>query len=349
MRTLLGIVLCFLLPVSALSQGPTEEPSNNTPPEPRVLTATSHITLDIPMFGGTGNTRCDASGDLVFDAASLFLDHGPYLKVSADGRRHTIFTIPNQVNIAGSDIWAVSPDGTLYVLRDGSQGNQLVQFKEDGSVAGISSLEIPAHVHVQKIAVADNGTLFLAGYRSTQGELVKPEPGFAALYKSSGKMIHDLSDLSSEVDLLASRLPEGKTMDLTAAAKTIPEGDLIAGGDGRFYVLGSGTVQVFNQSGEETGHFKIAKPSEDSRALRIDYSAGIISVGFYTLHQPRPDLAPIFRPTVVLLNASTGERRGVYAFGPDLTGTVLCYTSQEGYTLMAVDHKMAALDRVEVR
>lgn len=327
-----AVFALLTLPVFAqLPEAPHPKPAY-PPPPPHVLSAADHIRLDIPMFGAIGNTRCDSDGDLFFDAGSLIEDRGPYLEVEADRERHLIFTLPEEVNTPGNNVWTVTPDGTLYVLHDGFQRNKLVRFKSDGSVDGISSLLLPPHVSIQRIAVTDSGIIFVSGYRVAQQRSAKPEPGFAAIYSADGKTIRDLSAGAPS----------------HPADNRISDGDLIAGDDGRFYLLGGDAVRVFSATGEPIASLKFTKPSPKAIAARVDEWQGTVSVLFYTEIHPKPGQAAPLLATTMVLNGQTGEIRGIYNFSPALTNSVLCY-NQEGYTMVSVDHRMMALDTVPIQ
>jgi hypothetical protein len=307
----------------------------------RELKATGHIKTNVPMFGGKGNARCDASGNVFYNAGEVIFDHehyvehGPYLEVSADGQSHVIFTVPPEVTNTDS-IWAVTPDGTLYTLSSDSDNSKLVHFANDGQVANISSLALPKRAKIQRMAVTNNGTVFVEGYLAVVQDDSKPVAGFAAIFDASGKMTHDLSVGRAEVDPI-----EG--------TKHIPEGDLIAGDDGKFYELEPREVRVFNQLGDQTSSLKLTKPSEDALALHIDESQGWISVIFDTLSKPKPGWASVLQPTAVVMDTQSEMSQRVYTFDPALTGSIDCYNAQNGYTLTAVDHRMLAWDQAAVQ
>jgi hypothetical protein len=334
MRSLVWLSLA-LASLPALSQTPDPLAVTTPAPPPRVLTASGRIKLGIPMFGAIGNTVCDASGNLYVNAGRLpFQTQGPFLGVQADGRKHVSYVLPQEASSQGSVVWAVSPGGTFYVLHGDFKEYKLVRFKGDGSVAGISSLAIPAGVYVEHLAIADNETMYVGGYRDTPEPLEKPRNGFAALLDASGKLVRDLSSDAPHVDLKASALHP-------------LDGDAVTGEDGRFYVLGSKDVLVLNQAGEVERDWKLQKPNPGAIAARIDYSKGIISVVLQTGH-PKPGQVTEVDTHALLLNAQTGQQ-GDFVFDPSTTGTVLCFNAQDGYSLMAVDGKMAAKDIVPIR
>lgn len=330
--------LVALLASAALAQLPGAPPPGTTvygPPPPHILTATDHTRLNIPTFGGFGNARCDASGDLFFGDLSFsvrspFVGRGPYLEVKADRERHQLFTLPDNLISPGYNVWTISPDGTLYVLHDDDSGNgKLVRFGSDGSVADIQKIALPKDVDIREMAVTNDGALFLSGFRITQQGYTKPEHGFAAIF-SNGEMIRDLSAGTPKVN------PEAIG------------GDVIAGDDGRFYGFDGDTVHILSQSGQQIASWKIPKPSPKAEAARIQESQGYVSVLFYIPRKSKPGWAPELVPTTTVLSAVSGEVRGIYTFAPTLTNWVLCY-SQDGYTMGSVDHGMMALDEVPIQ
>jgi hypothetical protein len=327
----------LLVALPVLSQAPSSSSSELAGSSPHTLAATGHIKTNVPMFGGPGEPRCDTSGNHMLNAGSLMGNRGPYLRISSDGQQHVLFRLPQEVSSEpGDDLWTITPEGTLYVLHDDFQKNKLVRFKSDGTVDSIYTLALPPHVSLKKIAVAENGTTYVIGYKVIQtDQATKPEPGFAAIYNADGKLIRDLSAETPEYDL-------------NATMTRILDGDLIAGDDGRFYVLGDKEVRSVTQSGEVAATWKITKPQQDGMALRIDESKGTVSVIVYALRK-KPRLPDTLWPTAFLYDAHTGDLRGTYAFDPALTGDIVCYNAQDGYTLGALDNGMKAFDIVPIR
>ena len=335
--------LFYLIALLATASALAQELANSSadPAEiPRMLTVAGHVKTDVPMFGGLGNGRCDSSDNYVLDAGTGMGERGPYIKISSDGRRHVIFQLPQEVSKEpGNDLWAISPDGTLYVLHDDYQKNQFVRFKDDGTVDAINSLSLPPHVEIEKIAVAGNGNTFVTGHKVTQADqtqATKPEPGFAAIFNADGHMLRDLSADEPEYDVPGSM-------------KHLIEGDLIAGDDGRFYTLSDREVRIVTQSGEIAATWKVTKPEKDGMALRIDESKGTVSVAIYAPRKRKPGAMDVLWPTTILYNAQTGDLRGTYTFDSTTTGSIACYSGQNGYTMGGVDNRMKAFDIVPVR
>jgi hypothetical protein len=187
---------------------------------------------------------------------------------------------------------------------------------------------------VRHLAVVNNGTMLLEGYRDVREPLDKPRTGFAELRDSSGKLIRDLSADIPPTDVYAAQFHP-------------LDGDLAAGEDGRFYLLREKDLLVVNQAGEIEKDIAFTKPVSDARALEVAYSKGLVSIIF--IHRVSPREPADVKVRAIVLNAQTGAQQGDYAFDPATTGSVLCFNAQKGYSLMAVENRMAHMDIVPVR
>lgn len=334
MRAALWLSMAFAS-VAALPQELTPPPNAVPAEPPRVLSSAGRVSFGIPLFGFNGNSVCDASGNEFFNVSSWIDQKGPFLEVSADGRRHAVYTLPAEVGPRENLVWTVTPDGAFFVLHQNFKDYRLIRFKDDGSPDGITSLAIPPGAHVQHMSIADNGTMYVRGYRSTKQPTEKARPGFAALIDASGKLLRDLSSDAPEADL-------------KAAGQHPLDGDATAGADGRFYILESERVLVLNQAGEVERILKIKKPNPDAIASRVDYSKGMVSIMLHTGH-PKHGEATEVESRALLLNAQTGEQQGDFVFDPATTGAVTCFNAQDGYSLTAMDGNMAAKDIVPIR
>lgn len=305
-------------------------------PSPRILSTTGRVNYAIPVFGATGRSSCDSTGDIFYNIGTRITQMGPFLRVSSDGRQHTIFSLPAGLSSFADLAWAVAPGGAFYALPGDFKEYKLVRFKSDGSVDSITNLNIPADVYITHLAIADDEVMYVQGYRDTPDPLNKPREGFAALLNASGKMIHDLSDGTTE-------------LDMSAAQHNPTAGDAVAGEDGRFYVLGAKELLILNQNGETAARMKFERPAPDAYAIRVDYSRGMISIIFHTVRRSSPAHAADVEVRSILLNSQTGEQLGYFAFDSELTGSIVCFDGQEGYSMMAVDGEMEAKDIVPIR
>jgi hypothetical protein len=334
MKAILGLSL-VLASVTAFPQAQDSPPALVPHEQPRVLTPAGRVKFGIPAFGSIGNAVCDASGNLFFNVSSLIYQKGPFLGISADGRKHTVFTLPQVLGPRGNLVWTVTPGGTFFVLHQNFKDYRLIRFKDDGSVESISLLAVPPGVNVLHMAIIDNGMMFARGFRSSREPGEKIKPGFAALLNAQGKLARDLSSGAPEVDMK------------TAALHPL-EGEAVAGEDGRFYILEAEDVLVLNQAGDVERLLKFKKPDSVSVALRVDYSKGIVSVLLFTGH-PKPGEATEVDTRALLLNAQTGELRNDFVFDPETTANVICFSAQDGYSLAAIDGKLEAKDVVPIR
>jgi hypothetical protein len=319
-----------LASVAAFSQTGPNSHEGLTGEQPRILSSSGRIAFGIPMFGFRGNAVCDAAGDLFFNVSSPPDLTGPFLEISLDGKRHTIFEMPTDVSPRGNLVWAVTPDGEFYVLHQDFKVYTLFRFKSDGSIDETTTLGIDPGIKVQWMAVANNGTKFIAGYRSVHDKAGQAMPGFYALLDGSGKVERNMSS-------------DAPAFDLKSAALHPVEGSVVAGEDGRFYILQSADVLVVNQAGDVERDLKFVKPDPEADALRVDYSKGIVSIVLYEAH-PKPGEVTGITLQALALDAQTGEQLGYYAFDPQETGDVVCFNAQDGYSLMAMDGNMAAKD-----
>lgn len=330
-------IACLILAsVAASSQAPEESFAPDLSPEPRVLSSSYRLKLDIPMFGSVGKAACDADGVIVFNIGMRIGEKGPFLSVQSDGK-HVLYVLPEEAKARGEIVWAIAPEGTFYVLHQSFKLDKykLLWFKADGSLAGSSSLDVPAGISIQNMAILDNGTAYVRGFRATGDPLEKPRSGYGALFDAAGKAMHDLS-------------LDAPQADLKALQQHPLDGDVVAGQDGRFYILGAANVLVLNQSGDVEKELKFKKPVPDAVASRVDYSNGAISILFAIPH-PKPGLATEIEERALLLDAQTGQKRGDYIFDPATSGSVLCFNARDGYTLMAREGRMAAFDIVPIR
>lgn len=312
------------------------QPKPNWLPAPRLLSATGRIKYTIPMFGAHGRLGCDSAGDTFYNIGTGITQMGPFLKVSSDGREHTIYSLPPDLSSFADLAWAVAPGGAFYALRGDFKEFKLVRFKNDGSIDAITSLNIPKNIYVTDLAIADNEVMYVQGYRDSPDPMEKSRPGFAALLNATGRIIRDLSE-------------DAPDFDVKAAQHNPTPGDVAAGEDGRFYVLGAKELVILNQNGETAARMKFQRPAPDAYAVRVDYSKGVISIVFHTIRRSSPAQAANVEVRSILLNSQTGEQQGYFAFDPELTGNIVCFDAQEGYSMMAVDGKMAAKDIVPIR
>jgi hypothetical protein len=332
------LTLELFLAISAIlpSESQITPPSMPMTETQRVLSAASRIRFEIPMFGSSGRVGCDSAGDMVFNVARGVFDQGPFLRVRSDGRAHLIYSLPREIAGKGNIVWAISPGGTFYVLHEDFKMYKPVRFSEDGSVGTVTNLDVPPGVDIWFLAITDNGAVFVRGYQDELQPRGKKRAGFTAIYDESGRMRHDLS-------------ADTPAFDLGALAKHPFDGDVVAGEDGRFYILQEKKVLVVNQAGAIERELSFQKPIAESNAVRIDYSKGVISLILHSISRTTPNQAADVEVRAVLLNAQTGEQRATYVFSPTTTGTVLCFNLEDGYSLMAIDGKLAAKDIVPIR
>lgn len=318
-----------------------QSPSTNKDGWPHTLSATSRVSFNIPMFGAKGDALCDASGNFYFDVSNMLPtslhDEGPFLKIEADGSHHQVFTPHLDASERESDTsQGVSPDGTFYILVHTARGmSSLQKFDDNGLFASSTDLDLPRDVTIEHWAVQNNGTLFLMGHEESAATPEQAEKEFATILRPDGRLLRKITNLPGPGDAKGSS---------TSAL----DGDVVAGDDGQFYVLTPSQIVILSQSGEadNTIHFK--KPTKNALAGRIDVSAGIISVIFYTPKDPKSGVGPL-DVSALLFEAQDGEVINSIEFADSTTKNVICFTRDEGYSLLAIENRMAAKDVVPVR
>ncbi len=328
-------ILPALLSTAIFSQSASNLPSI-LPEPPHVLSVTERVKFEIPHFGFSGNPVCDSSGNTFYNLGAPLDKRGMFLGISADGRKHALYEVPQEVGTRGNVIGAVTPSGTFYVLHQDFKNYKLIRFKNDGSVDNITLLSIPAGVNVNRMAIADSEFLYVEGYKSLKdAPNEKPRPGFAAVLNIAGTFFCDLSDEELEYNHVES-------------AKHPIEGDVTVAEDGRFYILHPKQVLILNQSGDKERVIEYQKPVPNSLALRIDVSKGLISIEFDVEHPsngPFPDIT--WR--MILVNAQTGEQHGDYVLPPEDDGGIVCFNAKTGYSVADMIDDNAGIAIVPIR
>ncbi len=311
---------------------------------PRMLSASKTVVSTVPAFGSRGNTRCDASGNVYFEASTSVTDTGPLLKISHDGASHFVYPFPPETDSQAEIRWNVTPEGKLFLLFGDFKTYKLMRITSDGRAGRTISLDIPEGTSIERFAIADSGVVYARGYGSANiadrsHSLDTPRKSYAAIFADSGKLIRELGqDLN----------PNEQQINLKSLAGQPLEEDVIAGTDGRFYLLERNDVLVFNQSGEKERELKFKKPDPGAYAVRVIYSNGLVSITLHSIHRG-PGHRTDVQVRCLLLNAQTGEEMGDFTFDPAATNNVLCFDSEEGYSLYAIDHDMAVWQIFPIR
>ena len=256
------------------------------------------------------------------------MDKGPFIRVSADGKRHVIYLLPDESASTprfDAILQAVSPSGSYYLVAHNQSGSVAIRYKDDGSVLSEHTLQLPEKAYPQKFAVADSGVLYISGYIEG-GPANKSKKSFAALLADDGRTIVDLSKGLEDVDLLSLSL--------------LKKGAVTAGRDGLFYILQSQRIEVLDQSGQIEKELKFQSPGESWSAVRLDVSGGLAAVRFVA---PDPEANGMVHVSSrrLLIDAQTGESRGWYVFSPRTPSSILCFSRQDGFSVYGVEKGQA--------
>lgn len=339
MRYAVYAALVLIGNLSTHAQANPEIPPEIPAPKLHILTAIRTIPLGIsPVVIGEQEV-CDSSGNMFFDIGDQSGQKGPFLRVEPDGHSHAIYALPPSL---AKNAWvhvkgAVAPGGSFYVYYvnfKNTAGHKLIHYQADGTVGRTITLDLPAYAFIENFVVQDSGVLYVRGYQDNKDEWEKPRPGFAVLLDDTGKVIKDFSKNTQPVDL-------------KAQSEGVPEGDAVAGDDGRFYVLESSDVLVLNQGGDIERVLKFTKPDPSAYATRLDVSGGLVSIKLTSIGTPKEPNKITSR--MLLLDGLTGELRDDFVFGPENSSrTVMCFRRDEGYSLFALDGKIMARDVVPI-
>jgi hypothetical protein len=150
--------------------------------------------------------------------------------------------------------FSVTPSGKVWFLDDTTDGSlDTFGFDSDGEMESQARLDTPGHFWPDDFAVAENGTIFLAGHFGIDAPKLQQGKRFAGIFAKSGKLLTEvkLADLE-DIDLNRPLLGSG--------------GTVAVGIDGNFYFLRPGQIDVLSQSGELTRTVRFEKPSPDLSA-----------------------------------------------------------------------------------
>src|SRR5277367_1169994 len=230
---LTGISIVLSLVTSALSQTIPSAAEVPAASPPRMLSASKTVVSMVPAFGARGNPRCDASGNVYFEATTSVTDTGPLLEIGHDGASHFVYPFPPETDSQAEISWNVTPEGKLFLLFGDFKTYKLMRITSDGRAGRTISVDIPEGTSIETFAIADSGVIYTRGYSSASipdrsHSLDMPRKSYAAIFADSGKLIRELGqDLN----------PNEQQINLKSLAGQPSEEDVTAGTDGRFYLL----------------------------------------------------------------------------------------------------------------
>ena len=287
--------------------------------EPAILRESSAVAWPVPPFPAGGNTQCDADGNLYF---RIFPSDG-LLKVAHDGSKYHLYELPagdSDSKRYGFVEFNVTPSGDLRVLSDGSGGAYYVLLLDpDFSGSSKTKLETPEHLSLNSFAAFESGAMLVTGYFNRHADQESQGKTYTAMFEPSGKLR----------TLIAGHFGD---VDLASVGKKLSETGATLGEDGFLYLLRSDEVVVISESGTIVRRMPFKKPSPGMPATRIDVSGGLLSVELVK----EPEIGKEVKPQYLVLNASTGERVGLYQPDPTLGNHLLCFSRSTGFAFLTM-------------
>jgi len=310
-------------------------PASATAQESTILREASSVAWPVPAFPATGNPQCDADGNLYFKASLGLTDTG-LTKVAHDGSKNHFYKSPG----ADADSkyyqfsqFNVTPSGDVRVLaRSSSYDAYVFLFDPDFSGASKTKLELPEHLRVGSFAAFESGTILVTGYFDEHADKKAQGKSYAALFQASGKLKIVVAGRFANVDLASVR-------------KKLSEGGAALGEDGFLYLLRPDEIVVISESGTIVRRMPFKKPNPELLAVRALVSGGLVVVDLLKSEA----LGKEFKAQFLVLNASTGERVGLYEPEPALGNTLLCFSRSTGFAFLSMRDDRVMLSTAPLR
>lgn len=262
MRWTLAILMLFQIALGANA--------GDTADVPIKLAVTFSHELTLPGFSFSGNAQCDASGNLYFHSGFDGND-SLVLKLRTDGTS-TVVRLPDKEATETYFLaFPVSPDGKLWFLDGGREGNEgiyLFEFDDDPTSPIRTHLDAPEGLNAQNFIVLNNGHVLLQGYFDENAPREQRGRGYLGEFDSSGKLLRkSFGKVSEEV------LKDVATRAADAAAGQSE--------DGMTYLLEPDKVVVISQAGEVVKNLPLRTPAPGYRAYNLYVAGRRLVVGFY--------------------------------------------------------------------
>ncbi|MGA9039078.1 MAG: hypothetical protein WB421_00960 [Terriglobales bacterium] len=259
---------------------------------------------------------------------NVFIHPDPFqdpqvLKISPKSSTTLLYKIPNDASssLAFYD-FNVTPSGTVWILANPFAKAELRAFKFDsgGSVKSSVTLEVPAGVQIKNFLALENDFLLVAGFYTDKAPASLHGHSFAGLFDDSGKVVRDLKDSLSPVDL-------------ATVNKGPYEGGSAAGEDGNAYLLDDNKIIVLSPGGEITQRIHFVKPLPELKVEGLYVSGGEAAVILGRVNKNHS-----VEKSFLVLDLSSGDTLGWYSLGEDVHYGVVGFSRNEGFTFYSNDH-----------
>lgn len=290
------------------------------PAMPETLRVFSEIPLSVPSFGYLGTAECDDSGTMFFAAATPPRTGVTYLSISADGQKQTVYAMPKYIDENPyNTLFSVPPDGRLQLLFvvPGEQPPKWLSFDKKGELDRVVTLAAPAAIDVRSFTTTAQGYLLLVGYY----------PPTKAHGKNDGETYTGIFNPNG--DLVARLASEDAGLQANGEFAGPPQEPAAVEGEQFFWISSSGKDLVVTATdGSIVRRLPLsgARPGDRVVGLRVSGNQALVT---YINLKATPRLS------YLLLNASTGDRYGLFLQPAGIRGGMTCYDSSRGFTFLS--------------
>jgi hypothetical protein len=345
-------VLTLLVCVSTAMSGRDKRKPLELEAKQSVDVANQSPALMVGSFG------CDSDSNVFFMTPTGRGLPNRVIRVSADGRKTTVFSLGSAPGLDKSAVlaYSVGVDDRVYVLTATEKDWFVVSFEKDGQFSSAIKLAVAKGTGLTRIAVGPGETYFVGGAQQEGDKLIRKEMN--AIFDSRGQMmasvglrqadakasdlkITDLKGSKLKVsDLKVSDLPNLTPDENLRAQKLLDLVDLSivrSGEDGNFYFSRfdpNGPVFVISPTGHLIKEIRLSPPKEPGvELLDIKISKGRLAVAYQGVH-PEGGIAPV---TIDTYDSQTGKLLFQYHHQDWRIGLALACYSPDSFTFISDD------------
>jgi hypothetical protein len=323
------LILCCAIATGQVK--PVAQASAKVGPQPTVLHASSEKLLNVPAFGFFGSPQSDADGD-------VFIHPAPFqevniLKVSPSSGPIAYKLPPDRADKMSFYDFSVTPSGTVWVLANaaGSPELQAIEFDAKGEMKTPIQIQMSEQLEVNRFLVLDTGAILIAGFYTDKAPQHLRGHSLLGLFDNSGRMIRNLGDNFSPVDL--------------ATVHNAPQqGGCVAGDDGNAYIMDADKILVISPGGEITRRVVLHKPSPEALPMGLYVSKGQAAIKLAT---PRADHSG--DASLLVIDLATGEDLGWYVLEKDAAYGDVGFSRDEGFTFFGNEQGKIKLVKAALR
>ncbi len=306
--------------------------AQETSPAIRPIVASTSRSIQAPPFGYFGAGQCDSDGNMYFHDDTSEFRAKQIFKLSRDGSTGKIFRVTGKFadpDAAGFDSFWVTAEGEVFILAANTVEKYVFIFTRDGTMKDPLVLQVPKDVQLTDFGVFDSGFIFVWGYRSEESSKELQGKPYVAILKDSGEVSRELSIALPKIDL---------------GNLGVPSDGAVASSVGNLYFLGSNQITVISQTGEVVRKLKYHKPDPKAFATKIYLSGGMAVIALDEIANDNQ-----VSRSFMAFDQYTGELIGHYKPSPELNGSDVCFTRDDGMTFLQMDGKSQKLITAPLR